>query len=842
MIDASLVPRFTGNLSQLESDVMDLRLSANAFRTTGLAVHSRFQRLAGSYEAPEAEKLFRSTKPVADNADDFAAEVETVADALDEYASEVRPLVAKLNRLRGKAAAFEKSVEDDEKWTEDDDKVDEHEALRGEINATVAAFQAAEVACYNTIIALAGGHDLKLGNGSGGGSWTYGNTAGQLDEHGAPWGTPETETAGGWTDPLFWKEAGAGAKQFLWDGVIVGGAGGAIHGTWKLLTDHKTQAQAFNVLKGAASYGLYRWDGKYAPGWVKEGRAGLKDFGKAMVAWDDWKKNPAKASGITFFNVATLGSGALLKTGKAAQAGKLATVPGMARAGRVTEAAGKTGLYMDPMTHAVKGLSQLPKASSLLDGLRRSDTVRAADGAPHIPDDVVAVDPHGNYGLRADGSMVELTGAKRTSPLHEAAPELTATERAARSTADEPAVPSPVREGQEPALVGADHAPPNAVAHAGDSGPPEGSRGAGEASASGSQHVPGQGGDAPAGGGRQGSGASGGTPHQPASGGSADAARAADVEIPGQRPPAEQPSFMREGDNPYGPRGSLTREQIEEIQVYRANHEPGYREHYYRIDGTRRLVERVDESWYAPPQLTRFSEDGPWVRAKDVPAPPAPHFLDAEEVSVTADNLKHRARREILEEAAWARHSAIKWDNFASEWKTNAAKSHELHGTLETAGEWSEAKGTYREAHVHMRDSAEDFGEAVARNHYIAEKHSGLKDETLLGPANGNDRFDQVWTHEDGRVVVVEAKSSPTTELGRRTISKGRQVSQGSREYFLDIVNAMKKRGETDLARTLEKALKRGKLEYVLVKGGKNAHTYTGYTYRRFDISKGTLS
>lgn len=39
----------------------------------------------------------------------------------------------------------------------------------------------------------------------------------------------------------------------------------------------------------------------------------------------------------------------------------------------------------------------------------------------------------------------------------------------------------------------------------------------------------------------------------------------------------------------------------------------------------------------------------------------------------------------------------------------------------------------------------------------------------------------------------------------------------------------------------VERAIESGKLEYTVVKGEKDAGTYTGYQYRRFDISKGTL-
>lgn len=166
---------------------------------------------------------------------------------------------------------------------------------------------------------------------------------------------------------------------------------------------------------------------------------------------------------------------------------------------------------------------------------------------------------------------------------------------------------------------------------------------------------------------------------------------------------------------------------------------------------------------------------------------------------------------------------------------------HEAHGTVDTAGLWGEAKGTYKESHTQMGEMAEAFGEKAAEHHYIAERYGDFDRQTLLGPMNGNDQFDQAWKHEDGRVVVIEAKSSVGTELGRRTLPGGKQVSQGSREYFMDIIRVMKKRGEIDAVAALESAIKHNKLEYVVIKGEKNAGTYTGYQYRRFDISKGTL-
>ncbi|WP_328732864.1 hypothetical protein OHT20_31685 [Streptomyces caniferus] len=323
----------------------------------------------------------------------------------------------------------------------------------------------------------------------------------------------------------------------------------------------------------------------------------------------------------------------------------------------------------------------------------------------------------------------------------------------------------------------------------------------------------------------------------PAGDNSADGAPAPHQSVP-------RPEFMLDGPNPYGPRGRLTLEQIEEIQVYRANHEPGYFKDYYKGGdhlGDRKSLELKDESGLNPPQLTRLSDDGLFIRAKDAPQPPQPHFLDADYIRLEADAVTSSSRLKTLHEAALDRHLGIQWDKIVEDWKAETGKAHEAHNTLETGGLWAEAKGAYKESHTQMGDLAEKFGEKAAEHHFIAEHYPDFEKQTLLGPKNGNDQFDQVWKHEDGRVVVIEAKSSTGTNLGPRTLPNGRRVSQGSREYFFDIIRMMEKRGEFDVVRDLKRALTDGKLEYVVVRGERNAGRYTGLQYRRFDISKGTL-
>ncbi|MFD7631425.1 hypothetical protein ACFV7Q_36370, partial [Streptomyces sp. NPDC059851] len=371
----------------------------------------------------------------------------------------------------------------------------------------------------------------------------------------------------------------------------------------------------------------------------------------------------------------------------------------------------------------------------------------------------------------------------------------------------------------------------------GHSGTPGGGAGhADDASTSGAHAgTPGAGDDA-----ATGAPAASGTPGA----GAADDAAAATPATP--RKPMERPSFMLHGDNPYGPPGHLTDAQVQQIQVYRANEEPGYFEKYYKENGNRKRLAFKDESGTTPPQLTRLNENSPWIRVKDAPDPPTPHYLDPKLLHKDADTVSDKGRLARLKAATIDRYFAIEWRNLTESLKSDAEKTHKAIDTDETRGLWAESRGAYREAHAQMIKETEKYGEFVAEHHYIAENHAGAVKQTLHGPKNGNDQFDQVWRRPDGKYVVVECKSSIDTRLGGRNLPNGRRVSQGSQEYFLDIIREMEERGkkiksERKLAEDLKVALEEGKLEYVLVKGDRNAPAYNGYHHQRFDLSKRSL-
>ncbi|MFJ2923391.1 protein phosphatase, partial [Streptomyces sp. NPDC087307] len=368
MIKPEAIPQYTGNLGQLEKDHASLTKDAGNIRDTGSSVHTHFQALSAYYRAPEADQLFASTKPVQDRADGFADDLEKVASSLSDYAGEIRPLVTKLEQLKSDATKFVNDNKDDDDWEYDGDKVEEHNKLRDDITATVAAFWAAERTCHNKITALFGGTQMVAGDGTDRKD-QYGFNADDLKNAKLPWGDPVEEKH-------HWYEVGHWVKSFVWDGLIVDGIWGTIKGlgtlvgfggwdamgqAWKGLAQLAT-GLVISSLPGAGTLFWALPDDKL-PSWLRDSRTAMKETGKALVAWDEWGKNPGRAAGAVTFNVLTTvftgGAG-----GAAAGAGKAGAVA------KVLSVAGKAGKVIDPMTYIAKGAGAgLSKIGDITKGL-----------------------------------------------------------------------------------------------------------------------------------------------------------------------------------------------------------------------------------------------------------------------------------------------------------------------------------------------------------------------------------------------------------------------------------------------------------------------------------------
>ncbi|MFD0506219.1 hypothetical protein ACFQ0G_32055 [Streptomyces chiangmaiensis] len=406
MIDPGRIPQFTGDLAQLEKDYGDLKSDASQVRSTGRDVHAGFQGLSAYYSAPEAERLFATTRPVAERADGFADDLESVSSALSSYAAEIRPLVARLEQLKLDAAVFVDSVRGDDEWEYDGDKVDPHNQLRDDVTAAVAAFWAAERTCHNKITALFGGTQMVAGDGSERAD-QYGFSAGDMKDAKLPWGDPVEERH-------HWYEVGHWVKSFVWDGLIVDGVWGTIKGlgmlvgcggweamgrAWKGLAQLATGL----VVSSMPGAGVLFWslpDDKL-PSWLGDSRTAMKETGKALVAWDEWGKNPARAAGAVTFNVLTT-----VFTGGAGGAAS-----GAGKAGAVAKAlslAGRAGKVIDPMTYVSKaagaGLSKIGDISKALKGIGNVEIPKLPDNAITLPEGALKL-PDGTVHL-PEGSVI----------------------------------------------------------------------------------------------------------------------------------------------------------------------------------------------------------------------------------------------------------------------------------------------------------------------------------------------------------------------------------------------------------------------------------------------------
>jgi hypothetical protein len=379
VINPGAIPKFQGDLDALEGDAATLKGVGQGVRGTGADVHSTWQGLAAFYEAPEAAQLFAATEPVRSRAGDLGDDIGSVAGTLSSYAAEVRPIAARLDALRAEASAFVAEVSGDDDWREDGDKVDRHNGLLIQVDQQVLALQDAERTAANAINALFGGRQWHAG---GSDANAYGPTEIPADVE-RPWGAPEEK------DEPWWKD--------VWNGGVSLVKGFVVDGLWEDLKGLFGFVNIFDWDTFSGSWGgLWTLTGKwfYAPG---EAAEGWKNLGKAIVAWDMWSQDPARAFGTVLFNVVTLPIG-FVKVFKASKAGKAGKVDDVA------DAAGDAGRLPDGARLADAGRldPDLPTVGDLaarLDAgtpdLRMGDLDAAAGRADEVAaaaDDVPARD------------------------------------------------------------------------------------------------------------------------------------------------------------------------------------------------------------------------------------------------------------------------------------------------------------------------------------------------------------------------------------------------------------------------------------------------------------------
>lgn len=395
MIDVGKIPTFTGNLDTLETHAAALKTTASSIRGTGRDVHNAFQALDPVYDAPEQEELLDSTLPVRDKADAFATKLESVSGTLTSFASTARPLVDKMKQLRIDAEKFVAENKGDEDWQQDQGKIDENARLVREVGVTWVAFQGVERDAANKITTLVGGTHFVVDDGSHKAGMYGFKESDVKDAKETPWGTADEREYTGLRAAWEWTKdkVGSGLKGFFVDGVwgTLKGLGNMVN-VFDMDTLKKTWSGIGDVFEGVSGYLLTPWD------WVmdktlgpadhterEKNKAALRNFGKSLVAWDEWGKDPARAGGTVVFNIVTIGAGSFLKLGKAGKLGvgsEIATV------------VGKAGVLVDPMSYLGKAANLTKiKVGDLMEGLKASkagvdDMARNMPGgtSPHPAD------------------------------------------------------------------------------------------------------------------------------------------------------------------------------------------------------------------------------------------------------------------------------------------------------------------------------------------------------------------------------------------------------------------------------------------------------------------------
>ncbi|MFE2566240.1 hypothetical protein [Streptomyces mirabilis] len=831
MIDPSGIPQFTGDFDQLDKDTSGLRGDAIGIRNGGMDVHSRFQMLEAFYTAPEADDLFATTQPVMDKADAFAAQLETVADALDTYSVEARPLAKKLAQLKTDAFAFVDSVEGDDNWTYDGDKIHRHQELMDGVAAAESAFREAERRAATKISSLVGGPEFVVDDGHhtvNKKTVMYGYDLDVLKHaKDTPWGAPESESHHAW-------EVGYWAKSFFWDGLVIDNIWGGIKGLGTLVGWNGSDAAGDawghlgDVVSGIGQYTAKPYDAlmDWAIGPDKESatevrqKKAARDFAKSMVAWDMWSENPARAAATVVFNGLTLGAGPLAVAAKGGEVGAVAKGAGIAA---------KVGEYIDPVAVGLKAtgkaISTLPKLSDLTAGIRTgigasADTQRIhsvielGDGSKVVIEDgkFIPVDKHG-----------KVIG---DTPRQEAA-------------ADAPATPEETPAQQrEPAGVGASSRAPGATAHV------EEASGRVGASHPVGPETP-RSGAGPVGNGHVGTGSG-----SHGDGGLDDLGRAGDDAVGGGAghagdeavPPAHH-ADEGTGSGGHGEERELTaaeRKAIQDEHIRKANdpdrtwfkehYDPlGRRRHLLNKDGTLKLVDGVEL-----PQLAKNAGDK-WVAAHDLPS--GPSEIRHGRTPLGPDSVDP-AHRSDLNEATKNRRVSMDL--------AKAEKAFEDSPSAAAKKALEDAQNAYHQQLGDLPNNSkisENLGEKAAELHVTPHEFPNAEWVELPKTSNGANMFDQVYKlGNNGDYLIVEAKA-PKGELdwrnGAGDAARGMRVKQGTKLYVETILEEMWKRGPEDvrIADDLSEALEKGKLQYVLVKANDHAGTsYAGAVLEHFKI------
>ncbi|WP_329518843.1 hypothetical protein [Spirillospora sp. NBC_01491] len=368
MINANDLELLAGSLdpARVSSEAERLKSAATGIRTTGENVNSAWSSglNPGVYRAPEAEELRQAARPVQTVTADFGWRLWKVAGALAAYAAEIQPIKSRLQALSVEATAFvAKADATGTEWLGDEDMVAQNNRLEAGARAQAMALAAAEERCAAQIYAAYGGREpIQPSSGA--------PSAGI-----PPWGTPEK------ADLPWYHDAWNGVGRFL------GGVGETTVGGVAALVGLRGSDMAGEAWKGLGRWGAASFIVSQPELWGLLGIPAVRKMvvgenkaqAKALTAWDEWGRDPARASGMVVGNLLMLAT--LKKTGP----------PAVTRTGRLAQGGvkwtGKALRAVDPVTHLINvGIKTTDLLRLAKNGRAGADLTRLDADLPKLQD------------------------------------------------------------------------------------------------------------------------------------------------------------------------------------------------------------------------------------------------------------------------------------------------------------------------------------------------------------------------------------------------------------------------------------------------------------------------
>ncbi|MFE7845750.1 TNT domain-containing protein [Microbacterium sp. NPDC057407] len=371
-IDPTQIPGKDIDPDAIDAHAATIRTIGGQVRDNGSDVHLKWQGMAGVYEAPESGTLLGLMQPVSTQATTAGDNLEVVSGALTRFASDVRPIKVELDSLRLQAESFRAEIDGGvsvrelnpayvntqtyqgswnaygaagtdasasdipqyrtvtKEWHEVQEYVDRNNELLSQVNAQQVALWEAERTCANAIRALFGGAPLRAYESE---NDPLGYGLGEIPEGTEmPWGAPVERTEGCGEATVNFV-----VKDFLWEGIVVGGIWGTIEGLGTLVLGYNPatgdwfSGDAYGAAWGnlgllaasgvmnspvlapilLADQGMEAFGGGgFLPQEVRDFKAQADEAaintGKALIAWDKWADDPGTALGESVFNVGTI--------------------------------------------------------------------------------------------------------------------------------------------------------------------------------------------------------------------------------------------------------------------------------------------------------------------------------------------------------------------------------------------------------------------------------------------------------------------------------------------------------------------------------------------------------